>query len=319
MRLLIVGGGTPVGRELTSLLRQRKVAFHSLNERLLSMDKPELVQQVLARAMPDQVINLASYRSGSQQAAQQAERNPRECLLQNFRQVAVLAALCRERGLPLLQLSSPLVFDGEKKLGYNEQDDPAPLGVYGKSCQQAEAEVQRLEKFVILRSGWLFGPGLNDQIKGWIKAVRKHRGQLKVARRRLSPTATEDLARVILAISQQMDCAAEIWGTYHYCGLETKKESEFALQVCKYASQHDEHIYQLIDSLNIIETALTPPQIANATLSSKKLFDTFGIKQRSWHGSLQAAIKSIYHARGEGRLDQPAPLSLADQVTRSPH
>jgi hypothetical protein len=29
-------------------------------------------------------------------------------------------------------------------------------------------------------------------------------------------------------------------------------------------------------------------------LSSKKIFDTFGIKQKSWHGDLQDVIKLLY-------------------------
>lgn len=166
----------------------------------------------------------------------------------------------------------------------------------------------------------MFGSAIHDQMKGWIKAAKKHRGALKAVRRRFSPTAADDLARVILAVSEQIDCQAEVWGVYHHCGLETKKESEFMLQVLKYTSQHDEQIYQLIDSLKISEDSLAPPEIANATLSAKKLFDTFGIKQRSWHGNLQATIKAMYQSRGEKR-GRSLPASVTDKtgLVRSPH
>ena len=86
---------------------------------------------------------------------------------------------------------------------------------------------------------------------------------------------------------------------YHYCGLETKKEIEFVQQVLKYASQHDEQIYQYLDNFTLTEIPPVKPQVANTTLSSKKIFDTFGIKQRSWHGSLQSTIKAIYHGETE--------------------
>lgn len=111
---------------------------------------------------------------------------------------------------------------------------------------------------------------------------------------RYSPTPNEDIARVLLAVCRQVDCDANVWGTYHYCGLETKKEIEFVQQVLKYASQHDEQIYQYLDNFTLTETEPKKPQVPNTTLSSKKIFDTFGIKQRSWHGSLQATIKTIY-------------------------
>lgn len=321
MKLLIVGAGTPVGKELIAQLRQRKISFHSLNERHSNFENPALVGQAVSRVAPDQVINLTNFRAQSQQAVWLAERHQDECRLLNFRLALNLANVCREQGIPLIQLSSPYVFDGEKKLGYNEQDEPMPQGIYGRTALQAEVELQKIERHIIIRTGWLFGTGINDQIKGWIKATKKQNGELKVVRRRFSPTATEDLARVLLAVSHQVDCQASVWGVYHYCGLETKKESEFVLQVLKYASQHDEQVYQLIDTLRITENTLSPPEIPNATLSSKKLFDTFGIKQRSWHVSLQAAIKSLYQIRSEassdGSVNPPRPTSL--QTTRNPH
>lgn len=297
MKLLIVGAGTPVGKELITLLRQRKISYQSLNERQINLADSQLLSQAVDRAAPNQVVNLASYKSQSQQAVHEAEHSVEECRLVNLRYAVNLAEICQSLKIPLLHLSTPYVFDGEKKLGYNEQDDAMPLGEYGRTSLHAELEVQKLDRHTIVRGGWLFGPTLHDQIKGWIKAVKKHQGELKVQRRRFSPTASEDLARVLLAICQQVDCAADAWGIYHYCGLETKKESEFALQVLKYASQHDEQVYQLIDTVKIIESAIHAPELANTTLSAKKLFDTFGIKQRSWHGSLQATIKAIYQQK----------------------
>jgi dTDP-4-dehydrorhamnose reductase len=43
---------------------------------------------------------------------------------------------------------------------------------------------------------------------------------------------------------------------------------------------------------------------SNTTLATKKIFDTFGIKQRSWHGSLQALIKSFYKSRPPGTTEE---------------
>ena len=65
----------------------------------------------------------------------------------------------------------------------------------------------------------------------------------------------------------------------------------------KYAANHDSRIYQLIDSISVSETEVRAPEILNSTLSSKKIFDTFGIKQKSWHGHLQKVIKLLYEGR----------------------
>ena len=65
----------------------------------------------------------------------------------------------------------------------------------------------------------------------------------------------------------------------------------------KYAANHDSGIYQLLDSISVSETEVRAPEILNSTLSSKKIFDTFGIKQKSWHGQLQTVIKLLYEGR----------------------
>ena len=77
----------------------------------------------------------------------------------------------------------------------------------------------------------------------------------------------------------------------------TKRESEFGRQTLDYAANHDEGIYQLIDSIKLVESPVRLPELLNSTLSSKKIFDTFGIKPHSWHGHLRETIKSLYGGR----------------------
>jgi dTDP-4-dehydrorhamnose reductase len=70
----------------------------------------------------------------------------------------------------------------------------------------------------------------------------------------------------------------------------------------KYAANNDQLIYQLLDSIKITEQDVRAPEILNSTLSSKKIFDTFGIKQRSWHGDLQDVIKLLYGGTALSKL-----------------
>ncbi len=314
MKLLIVGADTPTGKALLSLLRLNKISCHVLDERRFDCEDYARSEKLIARARPDQVVNLASYKANSQVAVIQAERKAEDCLRVNFKQTAMLAKICAAADIPLIQMSTPYVFDGEKKLGYNEQDIPNPQGVFGKTAWQAEQEVGKLTRHVILRSGWLFAPLQCDQIKLWIKHIKKNAGVLAASRRRFSPTPAEDMARVILAVSQQVDCQANVWGTYHYCGLETKKENDFILQILKYASQHDESIYQLLDNVKVTEVQPVLPEVANTTLATKKIFDTFGIKQRSWHGNLQATIKSLYVSQRVRNSASTAQISSVQKV-----
>jgi dTDP-4-dehydrorhamnose reductase len=295
VKLLIVGAASAVGKELQKQLQQRGIEFLAPEPGKINAGDSIKAAKFITQCAPDQVINLGSYAAGSQLAIHKAEEFPQDCELVNHGQVSVLAQVCDHLNIPLLHLSSSYVFAGDKKLGYNEQDVPRPLGVYGTTSFLGEQTITSvLEKHIIVRTGWIFGPTQDEAIRRWIDEVRACDGAVSVLRRKFSPTPVEDVARVLLAIALQVNCDANVWGTYHYCGLETKRESEFAQHVIKLAAQHDEAVYRLLDHLSFNLARVDPPEIVNTTLATKKIFDTFGIKQRSWHGSLQNLIKGYY-------------------------
>ncbi len=294
MKLFLVGANSPTGRGLIEILRKHKIRFLAPADKHFDPDNGLAIARMLTDFEPGQLVNMADFISRNHSALKRAEFAEQRCERINSLLPATLAEICNHSNIPMLHVSNSYVFDGEKKLGYNENDEPRPQGVYGHYSLAGEMAVQKHRSHVILRSGWLFGKHKKGLIKSWIHSIKKHRSGITVWRRRFSPTSTADLAAAILAVTQQVDCGANVWGTYHYSGLETKKEIEFVRQTLKYAANHDEEIYQLLDSTKIVENTPQLPEIPNSTLSSKKIFDTFGIKQQSWHGDLQETIKTLY-------------------------
>ncbi len=299
MKLFIVGGNSPTGKDLIEILRKRKIRFQSPRDKHCDPDDGVALAKLITDYSPTQLINLADFISGNHGALKRAETSAEKVRKINTQLPATLAEICNHLNIPMLHLSNAYVFDGGKKLGYNENDETGPRGVYGSATLEGETAVRSHTAHIILRSGWLFGKHKNWLIKSWIRNCIRDRGMVSVSRRRLSPTHTGDLASAIIGVCQQIDCEANVWGTYHYSGLETKRESEFVEQTLKYAANHDEQVYQLLDSIKLIESEAVAPEIHNSTLSSKKLFDTFGIKQRSWHGHLQEVIKSLYEGKSQ--------------------
>lgn len=297
MKLFLVGANSPTGKSLIEILRKRKIRYLAPADKHFDPDHPQVFSKLIADYAPTQLINMADFISGNHSALKRAESSEARCRQINQKLPARLVEVCRQLDIPMLQLSNAYVFDGEKRLGYNENDEPNPQGIYGRCSLAGENAVRQLDRHVIIRSGWLFGKYKKGLIKSWVRSVKKNDGQLQVTRRNFSPTPTEDLASAILAVCLQVDCEANVWGTYHYSGLGTKKEKDFAEQTLKYAANHDEEIYQLLENIKYVEKEAQPPEIRNATLSSKKIFDTFGIKQKSWHGDLQEAIKTLYGDR----------------------
>ncbi|NKB32592.1 MAG: sugar nucleotide-binding protein [Pseudomonadales bacterium] len=303
LKLFIVGGNSPTAKELIEVLRKRRIRFQAPPDKAFDPEDPVGIAKLVTDAAPTQLINLADFISTNHSALRRAETTEDRCYQINARLPATLAEICNHLNIPILHLSNAYVFDGTKKLGYNENDETNPQGVYGLASLQGERAIRRHNNHIVIRSGWLFGKKKKGLIKSWVNIVKKNQGEVQVSRRRLSPTYTGHIAQAILAVIQQIDCEANVWGTYHYSGLETKRENEFVEQVIKYAANHDESIYQLLDSIKIVEQDVHAPEILNSTLSSKKIFDTFGIKQKSWHGDLQDVIKSLYGGESLSNAD----------------
>lgn len=301
MKLLLVGANSSVGTELIKLLDERNISWVAPEPDRINPGDPLSTARVITQAGADQVINLIAYKAGSQLAVEQAEGEPEACELLNHRFPEVVAQVCDHLHIPLIHLSTVFVFAGDKKLPYNEQDTPRPIGVYGTTALAGEEAVQSITKqHVIIRSGWLFGPDQDEVLASWLKELVSSDGQVTVSRRKVTPTPVEDLARVILAVALQVGCQADVWGTYHYAALEALRESELVQQLARSAAQHDETVYNLLERMTINLTRVEPPFITNASLASKRIFETFGIKQRPWQGSLERLVRGWYKVGRDG-------------------
>lgn len=314
MRLFLVGARSPTGKDLIEILRKRKIRFMAPPEKHFDPDNGVAIAKMVTDYAPTQLVNLTDFISGNHSALRRAETTADRCHKINAELPATLAEISDHLNIPMLHLSNAYVFDGEKRLGYNENDQPNPKGVYGLSSLAGEQAVRQHRAHVILRPGWLFGRWKKGLIKTWIRNAQRDGGRVQVSRRRFSPTYTGDLASAILAVCNQVDCDANVFGTYHYCGLEAREEADFAELTLKFAANFDERIYQLLDSLKFIQQDARAPEIRNSTLSSKKIFDTFGVKQKSWRGHLQEVVKLLYNDRGSNtstEQDQSAAASDA--------
>ena len=304
LRLFIVGGNSPTATDLIAILRKQKIPYKAPPDKYFNPDEGVAIAKMITDYGPTQLINLADFISGNHGALKRAETSEERCYQINARLPVALAEITNHLNIPIFHLSNAYVFDGTKKLSYNENDETNPQGIYGMATLKGERAIRRHPDHVIIRPGWLFGRKKRGLIKSWIRVAKRNSGSVAVSRRRFSPTYTGDLAAAILAISKQVDCDAKVWGTYHYSSLETKREKEFVEQVIKYAANHDSKIYQLLDALSVSELDVRAPEVLNSTLSSKKVFDTFGIKQKSWHGELQKVIKLLYEGRSREEVSK---------------
>jgi dTDP-4-dehydrorhamnose reductase len=293
VKLLVVGGDSRTGMALQSLLAELKVEHKVLTAANLNLLQKMEVAKAVSQYAPTQIINVASY--SNLELAERDTDAARLCDEQNSLIPAVLAEVCGHLNLPLLQHSSSLVFDGAKAHPYVEEDPANPLCRYGRSKWYGERAIRDgLPAHIILRTDWVFSERSLGYFQSHIENCKAQQGQLAVINNRFSPTSAADVARVIVAITRQVDCAADVWGTYHYCAQQPLSQDLFVEHFLQEAGRYDEELATLLPQLRITKQRVQLPYIANSVVSGQKLFDTFGIKARSRSAAITALLRYYY-------------------------
>jgi hypothetical protein len=95
-------------------------------------------------------------------------------------------------------------------------------------------------------------------------------------------------------VARQFDCAAEVWGTYHYVAQQPLSQEAFVEQVLHEAAKYDHELSKAVSQLQFTKRPVQLPYIANSVLNGQKLFETFGIKARPRNAAVTALVKQLY-------------------------
>ncbi len=305
MRLLVLGANSQLGASLARLLQRQGVDFQALATSEVNLLKQAEVVKAVSRFSPTQIVHVATYSN-----LEKAESDPeaaRECDIVNTRGVSTLAEVCKHLNLPLLHHSTSFVFDGQKVHPYTEEDETNPVCRYGMSKWYGERAIRdALPLHVILRTDWLFSRDRPNFFQLHIDGCKRNKGKHEVMNHRFSPTPASDVARVLLAIARQVDCSADVWGTYHYCALQPMSQEHFVEQFLHEAGKYDPELAAVLPGLQITKLPVQKPYIPNTVLSTQRIFETFGIKQRSRAGELSALLQQLYG------IELPEPQLISD-------
>ena len=154
MRIMISGSRGLLGSDCMRV-------FQSNNE-IRSLDRPgcditnrNAVEAEILDFMPTVVINCAAYTN-----VDGCETDQENAWAVNAQGPEFLARACNAAGTFLVHISTDYVFDGLKEppLAYDEEDETAPLSIYGKSKLEGERRIAaHAERYAILRTAWLYG------------------------------------------------------------------------------------------------------------------------------------------------------------------
>lgn len=159
------------------------------------------------------------------------EREPELATLVNVEGTRRVAEGCRRVGAGLVYVSTDYVFDGRKGTPYTEEDQPAPLNIYGHSKLEGEQAVRGLApRWAIVRTAWLYG----THGKNFVKTICEKAaggGPLRVVDDQVgSPTYAADLADAMARLLSR-----GLTGTYHVTNGGTCSWYEFAREILRLA------------------------------------------------------------------------------------
>lgn len=205
---------------------------------------------------------------------------------------AQLIAACNAREWVWLLLSDSRVFPVSSKRRFAETDAPAPGGAAGHQLLMREQYIgDVIARHLVLRTGPLIAAQGENLLTRLLRQLRSGGAVTVPESQRFCPTPTADVARVIGAIHDQLECGAVCWGTYHYESADPANGYEFAEVVLAAAAQYwpvaGEQV-QLRGGNTDGDAQIFP------LLNCQHIRDTFGIQQLPWRKAVPALLKQIY-------------------------
>jgi dTDP-4-dehydrorhamnose reductase len=289
--IAIIGSNGQLGWELVRRGQRGGLSILALDYPEIDISDPAAIDSRIDFSKIDLIINAAAYT-----AVDRAESEPEVAFAVNRDGPANLARRCRNRGIPLIHVSTDYVFDGTKQGAYIEEDPVVPLGVYGESKAAGEADVRKmLPEHFILRTAWLCGIHGHNFVKTILKLGRE-RDTLKVVSDQFGcPTIAADLAEAILELVRHAGKKQPVkWGTYHYCGAGKTTWHGFAKAIFEIARQYEKFAVKEILPISTAEYPTPVKRPANSVLDCSKIERNFGIRPRPWKEGLAEMIRRLY-------------------------
>ncbi len=256
-----------------------------LPQYLASYDRADLgereaLQAVLARRRPDWIFNAAAYTD-----VDGCEKNP----ALNDHLNRELVGWMAETGLPLVQISTDYVFDGQSG-PYAEGNPVHPLNQYGCAKLASEALVLAgSPRSLVLRTMWLWGalPGAKKSFTEFVRETLAAGKPVRAVTDQIgNPTWAEDLALAVWALLRR-GCS----GLYHAAGSDLVSRLTWARAVAEFYGL-DAGLIQAIRTEDLRLPAARP---LRSGLDCSRLERDTGMRLRGLHAQLEsldpAAVK----------------------------
>ena len=286
MKVLVFGEIGQVGQEIQ---RAAQNSGGDITLEVRGLDKadftnPESCARFARETDADVVINAVAYT-----AVDKAEEQEDLALMINGTTPGVIARVCAERGLPLVQISTDYVFDGSGTDAFTCDHPTGPLGAYGRTKLVGEEEVRRAGgTHAIFRTSWVVSAHGNNFVKTMLRLGGERDALTIVADQIGGPTCAAAIADICLSAARQLLDDPSKTGTYHLSGGPDVSWADFAREIYVQSGT-------TCSVTDIPSSAYPTPAVRplNSRMDNSTTETVFGIPRSDWRLGLQDILKDL--------------------------
>ena len=283
-RALVLGAAGQLGRACMDCVPETVVA-EGFSRVTCDVTDDAALRWAIDEINPHVVINTAAYT-----AVDAAEDDPESADAVNANAPAMLGALCAQRGLRLVHISTDFVFDGRAHRPYAPAADPAPLGIYGASKWRGEQAVLASgASHAVVRTSWVYSPDGRNFVLTMLRLMREQ-GTVRVVNDQIgSPTSARGLAEICWLLALNGD----VGGVFHWSDTGAISWYDFACGI------HEEALALGLLStpakIEPISSDAFPAKAPRPTYSVLDCSDTcsaLNVTQQPWRDALRNMLRS---------------------------
>jgi len=250
------------------------------------------LEDVVLRLKPHFIVNAAAYT-----AVDKAESEPELARAVNAEGPAVLAKAGAETGAWIIHFSTDYVFDGSGVNAWREEDQPAPLSVYGQTKLEGEDRIRASGcRYLIFRTSWVYAArGAN--FARTILRLASERDTLNVVDDQIgAPTGADLLADIAAHALCEVERRADLGGTYHAAASGETSWFGYAHFLIESARARGWAIKAPTERITPVPSSAFPSTARrplNSRLDCSKLERAFGLRMPQWRFGVDRLIDEL--------------------------
>ena len=290
LRIATIGRNGQVARALAAAAEgQSGLTLEQAASSEADLRDHESLSRFLDRSAPDVLINAGAYNF-----VDRAETEGETAFAINEAGPRFLAALCAQRGIPFVHMSTDCVFDGTKADPYVEEDAPNPLSIYGRSKLAGERAVAEANPDALtVRVCWVFS-GYADNFVAKVISLARDRPVLRIVDDQIGPpTYAPDIANALLRIAGAMRGApGSLAGLLHLAAPDEMDRAAMARAIMAESLRQGGPAAE-ITGISSADYAAAARRPLNSRLSGAQATRMFALRWTPWPEALEQSVAAV--------------------------